>query len=153
MRSGGYDDRMSIVIRRCVKKAGLIARARTFRLECDEQGLYVLCLGRATGEMNFEHLTSLERAAAKLATEKALSYYGDRYEKEHVQAEDELARVGAKAFASRPHCWLIPRGAGAKVALDASQSSVRVRHGKVNLELFLSPPDFETMKEIARQLA
>ncbi len=134
---------MNLVIRRCVKKPGLIDRARTFRLEYAEQGLFVVYLGPATGE--FRKFPGL---LEKAISDAALSYFGNRYEQQHAQSEEELARVGLAGFMAKPHCTLVPAGASVQTTFFDAEGAVLIKHAKLKLKLFMNPSDYQVMKEI-----
>lgn len=135
---------MSTVIRRCVKRAGLIDRARTFRLEHNEKGLYILYLGPATGQFRTRRVSLLEEYMQKAA----LEHFGTKYEAVHVQAEAELQRVGLDAFAAQKQSGFIPSGARPEITLDESDCSVLIKHEKIKRKLFLDPADFKPMAAI-----
>ncbi len=140
---------MSLLIRRCIKKPGLIDRARTYRLEHNEQGLYVLYLGPATGEFTKFRPGALEKVMA----DAALSYFGNRYEKQHLEAEAELERIGLGAFVTKPHCALIAPRSQAEITLSDSDGAAVIKHQKLKLKVFLNPGDYDVMKAIRSAMA
>ncbi len=135
---------MAIVITRCVKRAGLIERARTYRLEHNAKGLYVLCIGPATGRFTPKRVPLLQQ----MMQEAAVKYFDTKYEAEHLAAEAELSRIGLDAYAARKLSAFIPSGARPEITLDEGDCSVLIKHDKLKRKLHVNPADFHQVAQI-----
>lgn len=110
---------MSLIIHRCLKKPGIIDRARMFYLEFNEKGLYVIATGKGT------QVPTVRGPFAEVIAEKAVNFFIDRYEPEIV-ANEERIRIGQiETMATEKHSFFL---------------------SKNEIELFKSSPDIDSIK-------
>lgn len=139
-----------IIVEKCIKKAGLLTRARTYRLELHEDGLFILCLGKATGDFTDVRLTTLEKVVAK----KALNFFEQKYEKEHQTAVDELKLYGVRQFAQKKNCSMIPL-ANLKSYVTFNNEKGYLEINDPNCKLKLYPrtlQDYQQMEKLTAQI-
>jgi phospholipid N-methyltransferase len=72
-----------IIIEKCEKKAGVFTGARTYRLVLNEQGLYILELGKAMGYRN----------ESNFIADKILDKIQENREKQQAEKEKEFNSV------------------------------------------------------------
>ena len=84
----------SVVIARCLKRPGVFDRARTYRLEHNSKGLYLICLGPSTVET-----PAGKGSAAGALAHKILDKVAAKYEKEVQETEARLEKEGLDALA------------------------------------------------------
>ena len=94
---------MSITIFRCLKKPGFIDRARMYFLELNDNGLYMIALGKATAVTNVR--SSLQQVIAA----EAINYFQDKYEPEIVANEKRIAEGQLETMKSEKHCCFLTK--------------------------------------------
>ncbi len=92
------------IIHRCIKKPGLIDRARTFYLELNDKGLYIICLGNTTQEVP----RSGDLVAHAIAT-KAIHFIANRYEKKIKATEEQIQTKGVDEMVQTKHSYLFSK--------------------------------------------
>jgi hypothetical protein len=96
----------TITIHRSLKRPGLIDRARTYRIVSNADGLYFICLGKATLEVPQRGEIIAEAIAGKIVESIAA-----KFEKEIRETEARLEKEGVVAMAKTPKSYFIPRSA------------------------------------------
>lgn len=139
-----------IAVDKCIKKAGLIQRARTYRLELHPEGLYVLCLGNATGEFRKFRSYTLEKYMA----ERALSYFSQKYDQEHEAALNELKLLGLPAFANRKHTYFLPaQSLNSALSLNTQKGFMQIRDPLCKLKLYpKTMEDYHQLEKLMSEL-
>ncbi len=139
-----------VVVEKCIKKAGLLSRARTFRLELHPEGLYILCLGKATGEFTDVRLTTFEKMVAK----KALNYFGKRYDEEHQHAFEELLLFGPREFAKKKNSHFIPaKEIDRYFSFDKDAGVIELSDPLCKMKLYpKTPDDYIQMQRLAADI-
>lgn len=96
----------TITIHRSLKRPGLIDRARTYRIILNQEGLYFICLGKATMEVPQRGDVIAEAIAGKI-----LQGIAGKFEKEIQETEARLEKEGVVAMAKTPKSYFIPSNA------------------------------------------
>jgi hypothetical protein len=129
-----YFSFMSNVIHRCIKRPGLIDRARTYYLELNTKGLYILCLGNATQEIP----RSGDFVANAIATQ-AVNFIANQYEKKIRETETQIQTSGIDGVAQEKHShFLLPSEIENFEFNLLSDNSLRIKikSGKLKITLF-----------------
>lgn len=94
----------TLVIDRCTKMPGIIDRAKRYKIILNAKGLYLLCLGNATLDVQ-----SPNAVAAALAS-KIIDRIADKFEQQARETEARLEKEGPDALASTSKSHFIPQG-------------------------------------------
>jgi hypothetical protein len=140
---------MNITIHRCLKKPGLIIRAKTYFLELNEKGLYVIALGNAT-QMPVARGV-IEQAAANAA----VKYFDNRYEKQIAANEQRIRNGELDRLATERHSHFLRReDVQLFKAVQWNDGSVRIRikGGKLKITLFAPGEYLDKIREMEESI-
>lgn len=93
---------MNYSISRCIKPPGLLQRALTYYIELNENGLYLICLGKATVQ------PVTRDPLSQVVANQAVKFFDKRYEKEIAKNEEQLKTMGTNEMAKNKNCFLLP---------------------------------------------
>lgn len=96
---------MYYTVNRCIKRAGLIDRARTYCLLLNDDGLYILYLGKATGQM-----PESGDIITQVISDKAVNFFEQRYEKEISASEEKIKNGNLAEIAKEKHSFFLKKG-------------------------------------------
>ena len=92
---------MSLTIQRCLKKPGIIDRARMFYLEFNEKGLYVIATGKGT------QVPTVRGPFAEVIAGKAVNFFIDKFEPEIVANEERIRTGQMETMAEEKHSFFL----------------------------------------------
>lgn len=121
-----------VVIERCEKRPGIFTGARTYRLVLNEQGLYILELGKAMGYRN----------KGNAIADKIL----DSIEKQRLQQDElrtlELEHADLAKLVENKKNFFVKKGADTHVEFKQQTFfNLIIKSPKVKMKLYLSPND------------
>jgi hypothetical protein len=85
-----------------MKKPGLIDRARTYYLELNDKGLYIIALGKATAVPN------VRGALSQVIADEAVNFMQKKFEVEIVANEQRLSNGKLEEMATEKHSHFLP---------------------------------------------
>lgn len=92
----------TVIIPRCLKRPGLIERAKTYRLQWNNQGLYLICLGNATLQVN------TQQSAAHALASGIVDKMAAKFEQQAQATEKRIEQEGLPAMAQTKKSYFIP---------------------------------------------
>lgn len=126
---------MKHTIHRTMKKPGLIDRARTYFLELNEKGLYILALGKATVVPN------ARGALSQVIADEAVNFMQKKFEVEIVANEQRVAAGKLDEMAAEKHSHFLPANAVTQFrsSKDAMGIRIDIKGPKVSITLYCHP--------------
>ena len=100
---------MKYTVDRCMKRPGLIDRARTYYLEFNEKGLYVIAIGKA-GQKPYIPREMLVTVAAQALAKPIINKIEEKMEAEIVANEQRLASGQLESMAQEKHSRFLEKG-------------------------------------------
>lgn len=133
-----------IVIERCEKKPGIFIGARMYRLVLNDQGLYILELGKAMGARNKKN------ALADIVLDKIQ----ENREKQHAEKETELGSADLNLVVDNKKNFLVKNTDVKEVKTSHMDyyPKLDIKSGVVKISLHFSIEDVERVKKIAEYL-
>ena len=133
-----------IIIERCEKKAGVFVGAKTYRLVLNEDGLYILDLGKAMGVRNERNLIA----------DKILDKIQENRENERQEKEKELNSADLKSLLANKKNVLLKRAdvKAAKFSNPHQYPKLSIKSGVINITLHFWPTDAGKASKIADYL-
>lgn len=133
-----------IVVERCEKKAGVFVGAKTYRLVLNNDGLYILDLGKAMGARNERNLIA----------DKILDKIQENREKQREEKEKELDSVDLKSLLSDKKNRLLKDidTREAKYTNLHQHPKLTIKSSVINITLHFWPADADKAEKIANYL-
>lgn len=133
-----------IVIERCEKKAGIFVGAKTYRLVLNDEGLYILDLGKAMGARNERNLIA----------DKILDKIQDSRDKQREAKENELVAADLKSLLGDKRNRLLKDidTTEAKYTNLHQHPKLVIKSNVVNITLHFWPADADKVEKIANYL-
>lgn len=133
-----------IVIERAEKKPGVFVGARMYRLVLNEQGLYILELGKAMGVRNKQNVLA----------DMILDKIEEKRGQQHAEKTNELNSADLDLVVDNKKSFLVKKADVKEV--KASQMDyypkLKIKSGIVNITLYFSMEEVEKVKKIAAYL-
>lgn len=125
---------MKITVNRCLRKPGLLDGARSFYLELNDNGLYIINLGRSTIAVP-QSADIISQAIAN----KALDIIQNKFEKRIRETELRIENGELKSLAQEKHsCFLTPDKIEDFNFVNLSDGSVQIsiKGEKIKMKLY-----------------
>lgn len=123
---------MMVVIERCEKRPGIFTGARAYRLVLNEQGLYVIELGKAMGYRN----------KSNVIADKLLDSMEKKRLEEQAQRTAELENIDLAQVVKNKKNFFLEKGSGTQVQFQQGAiSRIFIKSPRIKMTLFLSPFD------------
>lgn len=91
------------VIARCLKRPGLIDRAKTYRLVHNSKGLYLICLGNSTVDT-----PAGKGSVAGVIAGKVIDKMAEKFEKTAQETEARIEKEGLDTMAKTKKSYYVP---------------------------------------------
>lgn len=129
-----------IIIDRCEKKPGVIVGARMYKLILNEDGLYVLQLGKAMGPRN----------QSNPIADRILDNLQAKREKAHAEKEREMMSGNLKDLIDNKKNFLITKADMQELKPGNMQYSpkLKIKSGGLKITLHFHPQDREKVEGI-----
>ena len=136
---------MKITIHRCLKKPGLIIRAKTYFLELNDKGLYVIALGNATQMPVARGI--IEQAAANAA----VKYFDSRYEVQIAANEQRIRNGELDQLAAEKYSHFLRKEEVQVFKADQMYDGsvrMRIKGGKLKITLYAPGEYLDKVREM-----
>jgi hypothetical protein len=129
-----------IIIEKCEKKPGIFIGARTYRLVLNDQGLYILELGKAMGYRN----------ESNIIADKILDKIQENREKQHTEKEKELNTGDLNLVVDNKKNFLVKKTdiKEVKIANINNFPKLDIKSGVLNITLHFWAEDYEKVKQV-----
>ena len=141
---------MKQTVNRCIKKPGLIDRARTYYLELNEKGLYIIAIGKAGQKPNLRQDNLVNIAALSLA-KKLNNPFAIKMEEEIVANEERLAKGLMDEMVKEKNSFFLKKN---EISIFKNQQekdatiSTHIRGGKLKITLYSDSAYMEELKKM-----
>lgn len=140
---------MKHVVQRCMKRPGLIDRARTYYLEFNQKGLYIVAIGPAGQKPHFPKKTLVSEAAQALVS-GIVAKMEAKMEVEIVANEERLANGQLETMATEKKSYFISQNQIElfKLKREGDLIKISIKGGKVSINLFANEAYMEELSEM-----
>ena len=138
----------NITIDKLFKKPSLLASAKHFRLELQNDTLYVLEMSKARPNINLKG-----NSLNGLIANKVLDQYEIKFEKQYESSLQELQTVGIDNFINNKNCFLIRNLSKQNFQIENKDKTCIISVNGKKIKLFaVTPYNFSQLKEISTQI-
>jgi len=138
----------NITIDKLFKKPSLLASAKHFRLELQNDTLYVLEMSKARPNINLKG-----NSLNGLIANKVLDQYEIKFEKQYESSLQELQTVGIDNFINNKNCFLIRNLSKQNFQIEKKDKTCIISVNGKKIKLFaVTPYNFSQLKEISTQI-
>lgn len=140
---------MKLTVHRCLKKPGLIIRAKTYFLELNSRGLYLIALGNAA------MIPPPRSVAHEVVGQAAFNHFDRKFEPKILENEQRIQLGQLEEMANEKHCFFLRREEVKQFKVSAFFDSIRmdIKGGKANITLYAHPEYANVINEIAKSFA
>jgi hypothetical protein len=133
-----------IIIEKCEKKPGVFIGARTYRLVLNEQGLYILELGKAMGYRN----------ESNFIADKILDKIQENREKQQAEKGKELDAADLDRLVDKKKNFLIKKADVKEVKISNLDTvpKLDIKSGVLNITLHFRIEDREKVEKVYEYL-
>jgi hypothetical protein len=133
-----------IIIEKCEKKPGVFVGARTYRLVLNEQGLYILELGKAMGYRN----------ESNIIADKILDKIHENREKQQAEKEKELNAADLDRLVDKKKNFLIKKTDVKEVKISNIDTvpKLDIKSGVLNITLHFWQEDRAKVEKVYEYL-
>ncbi len=139
---------MKLTVHRCLKKPGLIIRAKTYFLELNSRGLYIIALGNAA------MMPPPRSVVHEVVGKAAYNHFDKKYEAEILANEQKIQLGQLDDLASAKYSYFLRKEEVQEFKVSSFHDAVRmdIKGGKVKITLFAHPEYGNVVTEIAKIL-
>ncbi len=139
---------MKLTVHRCLKKPGLIIRAKTYFLELNTKGLYIVALGNAA------MMPPPRSVVHEVVGKAAFNHFDKKYEAEILANEQKIELGQLDELAATKYSYFLRKEDVQQFKVSSFHDAVRVdiKGGKAKITLFAHPEYMKTIHEMAKAL-
>lgn len=139
---------MKLTVHRCLKRPGLIIRAKTYFLELNTKGLYIVALGNAA------MMPVARNPISQVVGEAAYKHFDEKFEVQIAQNEQRILLGQLDEMATEKHSYFLRRDEVQKFEVDMFLDSyrVKIKGGKAKITLFVHPHYKDVISKMVRAL-
>ena len=139
---------INITIDKLFKKPSLLASAKHYRLELQNDTLYVLEMSKARPNTNLKR-----NSLNGLIANKVLDQYEIKFEKQYESSLQELQTVGIDNFINKKNCFVIRNLSKQNFQVEEKDKTCIIFVKGKKIKLFaITPYNFSKLNEISTQI-
>jgi len=133
-----------IIIEKCEKKPGIFVGAKTYRIVLNDEGLYIMELGKAMGYRN----------EGNIIADKILDKIQENREKQYAEKEKELSSGDLNSLVDNKKNFLLKKAdiKEVKIANLTGFPKLDIKSGVINITLHFWQEDKEKVEKVYEYL-
>lgn len=139
---------MKLTVHRCLKRPGLIIRAKTYFLELNTKGLYIIALGNAA------MMPVTRNPISQAIGDAAYKHYDEKFEVQIAQSEQRIQMGQLDEMATEKHSYFLRKEEVQEFKVEMLNDSVcvKIKGGKAKITLFVHPHYKDVIAEMSHAL-
>lgn len=139
---------MKLTVHRCLKRPGLIIRAKTYFLELNTKGLYIIALGNAA------MMPVSRNPISQAVGDAAYKHFDTKFETEIARNEQRIELGQMDEMAMEKHSYFLRKDEVREFKVRSIHDAVRVdiKGGKAKITLYVHPEYGSVINEISSAL-
>lgn len=139
---------MKLTVDRCLKRPGLIIRAKTYYLELNPKGLYIVALGNAA------MMPVARNPISQAVGDAAYKHFDEKFETQIAENEQKIQLGQMEDLVSEKHSYFLRKDEVQEFKVEIFHDSVcvKIKGGKAKITLYAHPHYKDVITEMARAL-